>query len=104
MWTTEWTVSVTVKRFLIPGDYTVLFFLEQPDLEALTNVVGSFTSFKASTQFCVNCASQNERDEFINGGANITRELAKKVRNVTDHAAVEAFLKDNLEWRVVDVS
>ncbi|RPA97355.1 hypothetical protein L873DRAFT_1129174 [Choiromyces venosus 120613-1] len=106
----EWLIFVRVRKYLIPGNFFILFFLGEPGDDPHgwilnENRVGSIDTFKSSTDICGNCAGQEEADQLLSGGVDITNALYARLtgtgHTLDDQAEVEKWLAKNLKWRIL---
>jgi len=106
----EWQIDLRVKKDLIPENFTIFFFLGEPEegqekWSISPKKLGIFTTFKSSTVYCSNCARQEE--SFITGGANITHELYNAIslgnngHPLHDEDFITGYLKKNLTWKMI---
>lgn len=81
-------------------NFTVYFFLGPLE----SDVVGSITTFKRSTEECANC-KQHQAD-FMYGVVGFTDKLSRKLPDVKldDKPRVEAWLMKNFHWKIILVS
>jgi len=109
----EWFIFLRVRKYLIPGNFTIFFFLGEPGDDPRQwilnkNRVGTVDTFKSSTDICGNCAGQEEADEFLSGGVDITNALYDSLEGtghtLDDQTEVEAWLAQNLTWRILKAS
>jgi hypothetical protein len=102
----EWRLVVKVKKNLVPGNFGIFFFLDEPsdnveEWATDPKTVGSFHTFKAPLEKCENC--QDQKEFFINGSIYLTDSLLEWLPKETplhDTEAVPNWLKENLHWRI----
>ncbi|KAK2609426.1 hypothetical protein N8I77_002923 [Diaporthe amygdali] len=108
--TNHWQVFLRVKNFALTGTWGIHIFLgELPastaDWLLSDNRAGTVTMLSnRSRQNCANCVSQAESGILVTGSVPLNEELEERGLDVGDIAAVVAYLKENLSWRVVKVS
>jgi len=111
----EWFIFLRVRKYLIPGNFTIFFFLGEPGDDPHQwilneNRVGTVDTFKSTTDICGNCAGQKEADQLLSGGVDITNALYNSLdgtdHNFTldDQHEVERWLAKNLKWRILKAS
>lgn len=109
----EWFIFLRVRKYLIPGNFTIFFFLGEPGDDPqqwLLNEsgVGTVDTFKSTTDICGNCAGQEEADELLSGGVDITNALYNSLHGtgytLDDYNEVETWLAKNLKWRILKAS
>lgn len=104
-----------VKRNLILDNFTIFFFLRNPGEDARSwgthdYRVGSFSTFKGQAEQCVNCANQEAADVYMKGGIDITEAIYYRLqqtqpgKNLDDEEEIVRLLKDELTWKLLDVS
>lgn len=106
----HWQVFLRVKNFALTGTWGIHVFLGE--LPAATadwllsdNRVGTVTMLSnSSRQNCANCVAQAEDGILVTGSVPLNEALEERGVDVGDTAAVVAYLKENLSWRVVKVS
>ncbi|KAK7715643.1 hypothetical protein SLS63_011399 [Diaporthe eres] len=105
--TNHWQVFLRVKNFALTGTWGIHVFLgELPastaDWLLSDNRVGTVTMLSnQSRQNCANCVAQAEDGILVTGSVPLNEALEERGVDVGDTAAVVAYLKDNLSWRVV---
>lgn len=108
--TNHWQVFLRVKNFALTGTWGIHVFLgELPSATAdwllSDNRVGTVTMLSnTSRENCANCVAQAEDGILVTGSVPLNEALEERGVNVRDTAAVVAYLKDKLSWRVVKVS
>lgn len=111
----EWFIFLRVRKYLIPGNFTIFFFLGEPGDDPQQwllnkNRVGTVDTFKSTTDICGNCAGQEEADQLLSGGVDITNALYSSLLvhdtdyTLDDYDKVEEFLAKNLKWRILKAS
>ncbi|KAI3400373.1 hypothetical protein diail_3390 [Diaporthe ilicicola] len=105
--TNHWQVFLRVKNFALTGTWGIHVFLGEPpastpDWLLSGNRVGTVTMLSnRSRQHCANCVSQAEAGILVTGSVPLNEALEERGLDVGDTAAVVAYLKDILSWRVV---
>ncbi|KAL1847794.1 hypothetical protein Daus18300_013836 [Diaporthe australafricana] len=105
--TNHWQVFLRVKNFALTGTWGIHIFLgELPastaDWLLSDNRIGTVTMLSnRSRHNCANCVSQAEAGILVTGSVPLNEALEERGLDVSDTAAVVAYLKDNLSWRVV---
>lgn len=108
--TLYWQVFLRVLNFALTGTWAVHIFLgELPesttDWFLTENRVGSVTLLSnRSREQCANCVAQASSQILVTGTVPLNEALEKRGVDVNDDNAVSAYLKENLEWRVVKAS
>ena len=108
--TNHWQVFLRVKNFALTGTWGIHIFLGELPASAANWLlsdtrVGTVTMLSnQSRQNCANCAAQAEDGILVTGSVPLNEALEERGLDVGDTAAVVAYLKDNLSWRVVKVS
>lgn len=106
----EWFIFLRVRKYLIPGNFTIFFFLGEPGDDPHQwilneNRVGTVDTFKSTTDICGNCAGQEEADQLLSGGVDITNALYNSLHGtgytLDDQDEVETWLAKNLKWRIL---
>ncbi|PWW73062.1 tyrosinase [Tuber magnatum] len=106
----EWLIFLRVRKYLIPGNFIIFFFLgeagDDPHQWLLNeNRVGVVSTFKSTTDICGNCAGQEEADQLLSGGVDITNALYNKLAStglaLDDQGEMESWLTENLKWRIL---
>jgi tyrosinase len=104
---TEWYVRIRSKRFEVGVSYTVLIFLGEPPASpsqwrTSPNLAGVHAEFVNShTEGCPNCNVQ--RDMVTEGFVSITESLKRRGFEHRPEAEVDAYLKENIHWRIQKV-
>nr|CAT00093.1 tyrosinase [Tuber magnatum] len=110
MFRREWLIFLRVRKYLIPGNFIIFFFLGEPGDDPRQwllseNHVGAVNTFKSSTDICGNCAGQEAADQLFSGGVDITNALYNKLANIgltlDDQDEIEEWLAKNLKWRIL---
>lgn len=103
----DWFVRVRSGRFALSMTYTILLFLGEPpesesEYRTSPNLVGYHTIFVSSrADLCANCQTQaNNIDE---GFVNLNGRLKSLDYISKSEEEAEAYLKENLKWRVQKV-
>lgn len=107
----DWSVRVRERKFELGRSFTVLIFLgsvpENPgEWNTSKHLVGKNHVFANSASgSCQNCRQQNDiiHEGFVHLNRGLAR-LAPQIASPYKPEVVIPYLKENLQWRVVDVS
>lgn len=108
--TNHWQVFLRVKNFALSGTWGIHVFLGEPPASTADWLmsearIGTVTMLSnQSRQNCANCAAQADEGILVTGSVPLNDELEERGLDVGDTAAVVAYLRDNLSWRIVKVS
>jgi hypothetical protein len=111
----EWVANIHVKNYLLSGNFTIFVFLGTPSDDPTTwvmspHLAGTLDTFKAPSEYCINCATQREADAYIAASVDLTHILynqttakSKDMGELHDEEKMLAYLKEHLCWRLMRV-
>ena len=106
----EWLVNIQIENFAVDGSFFVHVFLGDfnPIPENWTqdmNLVGTHSVFSPAIgkTGCQNCIKDHQNNALVSGGISLTIRLLEKFKDI-EPPTIEPYLKENLHWRVQNVS
>ncbi|KAG8158071.1 hypothetical protein KVR01_011832 [Diaporthe batatas] len=103
----QWNVFLRVKNFALTGTWGIHVFLgkvpaSSADWLLSENRIGTVTMLSnRSRENCANCVAQAEEGILVTGSVPLNEALGERQVDIGNTAAVVAYLKENLSWRVV---
>lgn len=105
--------NIHVKNYLLPGNFTIFVFLGTPPEDPTSwvmssHLAGTLDTFKAPSEYCINCATQKEADAYISASVDLTHILynqttAEGLGELHEQEKMLEYLKKHLCWRLMRV-